>query len=41
MSFATDYLVRREKVAVVGFGTFHVVERKARRGVNPQTRKTI
>jgi len=27
--------------SLVGFGTFQVMEREARRGVNPQTRKTI
>lgn len=37
----TDALSRREKVTLVGFGTFRVAERKARRGVNPQTREKI
>jgi len=32
---------KEEKVALVGFGTFQVVKRKARRGVNPRTRETI
>ena len=36
-----DTLSRGEKVTLVGFGTFQVVNRKARRGVNPQTRATI
>jgi DNA-binding protein HU-beta len=36
-----DSLERNEKVTLVGFGTFQVMQRKARRGVNPQTRKTI
>jgi len=40
-SAITDSLARNEKVALVGFGTFQVRERKARKGVNPQTRKTI
>ena len=40
-SAITDSLARNERVALVGFGTFQVMERKARRGVNPQTRKTI
>ena len=40
-SAITDSLERNEKVTLVGFGTFQVMERKARRGVNPQTRKTI
>ncbi len=29
------------KVLLVGFGTFSVAERKARKGVNPQTGKSI
>jgi len=37
----TDSLSRGEKVTLVGFGTFQVMERKARKGVNPQTRKAI
>jgi len=40
-SVITDSLAREEKVTLVGFGTFQVMERKARRGVNPQTGKTI
>ncbi|MFQ5835528.1 MAG: HU family DNA-binding protein [bacterium] len=41
ISAITDCLVRGEKVTLVGFGTFRVMERKARKGVNPQTRETI
>ena len=41
VSAITDCLAREEKVTLVGFGTFQVRERKARRGVNPQTRETI
>jgi len=37
----TDSLARGEKVTLVGFGIFQVMERKARIGVNPQTGKTI
>jgi len=40
-SAITDFLARGEKATLVGFGTFRVVERKARREVNPQTRKTM
>ena len=36
-----DTLAAGEKVTLVGFGTFQVVNRKARRGVNPQTIETI
>jgi len=41
ISTITDSLAREEKVTLVGFGTFQVRERKARKGVNPQTRETI
>jgi len=41
ISSLTDCLGREEKVTLVGFGTFRVMERKASKGVNPQTRKTI
>jgi len=34
-------LSKGEKVTLVGFGTFQVMKRKARRGVNPQTGGTI
>jgi len=34
-------LSNREKVTLVGFGTFQVMERKARKGVNPQTGQPI
>ncbi len=36
-----DALSNGEKVTLVGFGTFQVMERKARRGVNPQTGEKI
>ena len=36
-----DSLKRDKKVTLVGFGTFQVMEREARRGVNPQTREAI
>ncbi len=37
----TDALVKGERVILVGFGTFKVIERKARKGRNPKTGKTI
>lgn len=40
-SVISDALARRDKVTLVGFGTFQVMERKARRGRNPQTGQTI
>jgi len=36
-----NVLSRGEKVTLVGFGTFQVIEKKARRGVNPRTREVI
>ncbi len=33
----TDALSNREKVTFVGFGTFYVTERPARKGRNPKT----
>lgn len=33
----TNTLKKGEKVTLLGFGTFQVMERKAKRGVNPQT----
>ena len=41
ISAITNCLVREERVILVGFGTFQVMERKARKGVNPQTREVI
>ena len=32
---------KSEKVALVGFGTFDVTKRKARKGINPATKKAI
>jgi len=34
-------LEKGDKVSLVGFGTFSVSARKARKGVNPQTKKEI
>lgn len=36
-----DALAKEEKVQVIGFGTFEVRERAARKGRNPQTGKEI
>ena len=42
MTSAITYaLARGERVTLVGFGTFLVQRRKARYGVNPQTRSRI
>jgi len=40
-STITGSLAKGEKVTLVGFGTFKVRKRKARRGRNPQTGKEI
>jgi DNA-binding protein HU-beta len=40
-SAITDTLAMNERVTLVGFGTFQIRERKARKGVNPQTREAI
>jgi len=34
-------LAQDEKVVLSGFGTFEMRQRRARRGVNPQTRQTM
>ena len=37
----TEALAKGDKVVLVGFGTFEVRNRKARKGRNPQTKKEI
>jgi DNA-binding protein HU-beta len=37
----TGALKKGDKVTLIGFGTFDVVKRAAREGVNPQTRQKI
>lgn len=34
-------LANDEKVAILGFGTFTVVEKEARQGINPRTKEKI
>jgi len=41
ISAITDSLAKEERVTLVGFGTFRVMERKARRGRNSQTGKEL
>lgn len=36
-----EALVKRDKVALVGFGTFQTSDRKARAGINPKTGEKI
>ncbi len=37
----TNSLQKGEKIQLVGFGTFEVVNRPARTGINPQTKESI
>lgn len=37
----TDALVKEDKVALIGFGTFAVNEKAARTGINPATKEKI
>ena len=37
----TEALVKRDKIALVGFGTFQTSDRKARTGINPATGEAI
>ena len=37
----TEALKNGDKVQIVGFGTFDVTKRKARKGINPATKKAI
>jgi DNA-binding protein HU-beta len=41
VSSVEDALVAGEKVVLVGFGTFEVKQRAARKGRNPQTKEVI
>ncbi|MDJ0624806.1 MAG: HU family DNA-binding protein [Candidatus Caenarcaniphilales bacterium] len=41
LDVVTDALSSHETVTLIGFGTFKVRRRKARKGVNPQTRKEM
>lgn len=37
----SDAMKKGQKVALIGFGTFSSAMRKARKGINPRTRKAI
>ena len=41
ISVVTDALVKGDKVQLVGFGSFEVRKRAARKGRNPQTKEEI
>ena len=41
ISTIKDSLARREKITLVGFGSFKIITRKSRRGRNPQTGEEI
>ena len=40
-STITKALKKKDTVALIGFGTFKVAQRKARKGINPQTGEEI
>ena len=40
-STITKNLKKKKKVTLIGFGTFKVAKRKARKGTNPQTGEVI
>ncbi len=37
----SESLAKGDKVALIGFGTFSVAEKTARKGVNPRTKQVI
>ncbi|MCF6192139.1 MAG: HU family DNA-binding protein [Candidatus Hydrothermae bacterium] len=41
LKVVSDALAKGETVRLVGFGTFTVRQRAARKGINPQTKQTI
>ena len=41
LSAITEAIANDEKVALLGFGTFSVTEKKERTGINPRTKETI
>ena len=41
VNIVSDELVKKEKVSLIGFGTFETRERAAREGRNPRTKETI
>ena len=41
MDTVTEKLAGKERVQIVGFGTFEARERAARKGINPLTKETI
>jgi DNA-binding protein HU-beta len=41
ISNITDSLKHGEPVKLTGFGTFKVIERKARKGINPRTGESL
>lgn len=41
ISTVSEQLAKGDKVALIGFGTFAVAEKTARKGINPRTKETI
>ncbi len=40
-SVVTNALVGGDKVSLIGFGTFSVLEKNGRKGINPSTKESI
>lgn len=41
ISTVSEQLAKGDKVALIGFGTFAVSEKSARKGINPRTKEVI
>lgn len=41
METVTEQMKKKEKVSLVGFGSFSVTHKAARKGINPRTRAVI
>jgi DNA-binding protein HU-beta len=41
LTTVSEVVKKGDKLAILGFGTFSIVEKSARRGVNPQTKQAI
>ena len=41
LEITKDELKKGEKVTIIGFGTFSVIEKRARKGLNPRTNEPI
>lgn len=41
VSTISEQLAKGDKISLIGFGTFAVAEKGARKGINPRTKETI